>query len=141
VQQPWIGHGFDAAWKVIPPFGSDQFDAAHAHNELLQQFYAYGAAGVCMFIGIYSGMYRQIRRLARGRSRTFFLSLLLFVLVRGTADTERFDLSFPLWAIALVSVLIAHVHVAAEKNSKVALDRRLQVAPASVESAQIVIPL
>jgi len=46
VQRPWIGHGFDSAWKVIPPFGRDQFEPAHAHNELLQQFYAYGLVGV-----------------------------------------------------------------------------------------------
>lgn len=141
VQQPWIGHGFDSAWKVIPPFGSDQFDAAHAHNDLLQQFYAYGTAGVCIFIGIYTSIYRQIRRLARGAARTFFFSFLVFVLVRGTADTDRFDLSFPLWAIILISVLIGHVRVAAEENSDVALARQVQLAAVSVESAQNVIRL
>ncbi len=108
VQQPWIGHGFDSAWKVIPPFGPDQFEAAHAHNELLQQFYAYGLVGIFMFIGIYSSMYRHIRRLAAGPDKTFFLAFLLFVLVRGTADTERFDLSLPMWAIIMASLLIEH---------------------------------
>jgi O-antigen ligase len=52
VQQPWIGHGFDSVWKVVPTFGPDQFEAAHAHNELLQQFYAYGLIGIGMFAGI-----------------------------------------------------------------------------------------
>lgn len=99
IQQPWIGHGFDSAWKVIPPFGPDQFEAAHAHNELIQQFYAYGLVGVCLFTGIYWSLHRNIHRLARGSRKTFFLAFLIFVLVRGTADTERFDLSFPLWAI------------------------------------------
>ena len=110
VQQPWIGHGFDSAWKVIPPFGPDQFEAAHAHNELLQQFYAYGLVGIVMFIGIYSNIYRHIRRLATGPVRTFFLAFLLFVLVRGIADTERFDLSLPLWAIVMISLLVEHAH-------------------------------
>jgi exopolysaccharide production protein ExoQ len=108
VQQPWIGHGFDSAWMVVPPFGYDNFQAAHAHNELLQQFYAYGAVGIFMFAGIYFSLYRHIRRLAKGPLRTFFFAFLLFVLVRGGADTERFDLSLPMWAIILLSILIEH---------------------------------
>ena len=112
IQQPWIGHGFDSAWKVIPPFGSDQFEAAHAHNELIQQFYAYGLVGICLFTGIYWSLYRHIHRLMRGPRKTMFLAFLIFVLVRGTADTERFDLSFPLWAIVMVSLLIEYAHSA-----------------------------
>jgi exopolysaccharide production protein ExoQ len=108
VQQPWIGHGFDSAWKVIPPFGPDQFEAAHAQNELLQQFYTYGAVGLCMFIGIYGGIYRHIRMLVKGPEKTFFFSFLLFIVVRGTADSDRFDLSLPLWAILMISILIDH---------------------------------
>jgi O-antigen ligase len=106
LQQPWIGHGFDSVWKVVPPFGPDQFEAAHAHNELLQQFYAYGVVGVCMFIGIYGSFYRHIRRLAVGPLRTYLLAFLIFILVRGIADTERFDLSLPMWAIVMFSLLI-----------------------------------
>jgi len=106
VQQPWIGHGFDSAWMVVPPFGPDKFEAAHAHNELLQQFYAYGAVGIVMFAGIYFSLYRHIRRLAKGPLRTFLIAFLLFVLVRGGADTERFDLSLPMWAIVMLSLLI-----------------------------------
>lgn len=111
VQRPWIGHGFDSAWKVIPPFGRDQFEAAHAHNELLQQFYAYGLVGVILFIGIYFSIFRHIRRLGAGPTRSFFLAFLIFVLVRGLADTERFDLSLPLWAILLVSLLVEQARV------------------------------
>ena len=106
VQHPWIGHGFDSAWKVVPPFGPDQFEAAHAHNELLQQFYAYGLVGVCMFTGVYLSFYMHIRSLTKGPLRTFFFAFLLFVLVRGGADTERFDLSLPMWAIVMLSLLI-----------------------------------
>lgn len=102
IQQPWIGHGFDSAWKVIPPFGGDRFEAAHAHNEVLQQFYAYGACGVVLICGIYGSLFLRILRVAGARQRTFFLALLIFVLVRGLADTDRFDLSLPLWAIVVV---------------------------------------
>jgi exopolysaccharide production protein ExoQ len=115
VQQPWIGHGFDSVWKVIPPFGADQFEAAHAHNEVIQQFYAYGLVGVGLLTAIYGSFYRHIRRLAAGPFRTFCFAFLLFVLVRGFADTERFDLSFPLWAIVILSLLIDQARARQEK--------------------------
>jgi O-antigen ligase len=104
LEQPWIGHGFHSVWKVIPPFG--EFEARHAHNELLQQFYAYGVAGVGMLIALYGSVLRQIRRLSEGSLRTFLLGLLLFTLVRGLADTEAFDLSLPLWAIAMIGGIL-----------------------------------
>jgi hypothetical protein len=124
VERPWIGHGFDSAWNVIPPFGPDQFEAAHAHNEILQQFYAYGLVGIVMFIGIYSSIYRHIRRLAAGPVKTFFLAFLLFVLVRGIADTERFDLSLPLWAIVMISLLVEHARATDDDAIAESLARR-----------------
>jgi exopolysaccharide production protein ExoQ len=106
VEQPWIGHGFDSMWKVIPPFGSDQFEARHAENELLQQFYAYGIIGIAMLIALYGSLYRQIRRLPRGPVKVVFRSILLFVVVRGLAEAEPFDLLLPLWLIVLISSLV-----------------------------------
>lgn len=108
LQQPWFGHGFDSVWKVVPPFGPEQFEAPHAHNELLQQFYAYGVIGIFIFGGIYTSLYRQIRRLANDPTKHFFFAFLLFVLVRGLAESDRFDLSLPLWAVLLVSALVEH---------------------------------
>ena len=116
IQQPWIGHGFDSAWKVIPPFGPDQFEAAHAHNELIQQFYAYGAVGVCLFTGIYWSLYRHIRRMVRGPQKTFFFAFLIFILVRGIADTDRLDLSLPMWSIVMIGLLIEEAHPAEEST-------------------------
>ncbi len=107
VEQPWIGHGFHSVWKVIPPFGIDQFEARHAHNEVLQQFYAYGVVGVVTLVGLYGSFFRQVRRLPTGRLKPLLFALLLFVVVRGLTDTEVFDLSLPLWAIAMFSVLIS----------------------------------
>jgi O-antigen ligase len=106
VEKPWIGHGFNSVWKVVPPFGPDQFEAAHAHNEVVQLFYAYGVVGIALFAGVYGSFLSQIRRLDKGPDKTFFLAFLLFILVRGTGDTERFDLSLPLWAIVMFSLLI-----------------------------------
>jgi hypothetical protein len=135
VQQPWIGHGFDSAWKVIPPFGPEQFEAAHAHNELIQQFYAYGLLGICLFTGIYWSVYRHIHRLARGPRKTFFLAFLMFILVRGIADTERLDLSLPLWAIVMISLLIEHVRNLPEPTCRNATAGRLPVAVFSRDSS------
>jgi exopolysaccharide production protein ExoQ len=106
LDRPWFGHGFHSVWKVIPPFGADQFEARHAHNELLQQFYTYGVAGVFILIGIYCSFYRQVRRLPPSSLKTLMFGLLVFALVRGIADTEPFDLSFPLWAIAMFSAIM-----------------------------------
>lgn len=107
LERPWLGHGFDAVWKVIPPFGSDQFETWHAHNELLQQFYAYGVVGVVLLIGIYGSFYRQIRRVSRPELKTLLAGLIVFIVIRGLGDTERFDLSMPLWSIALLSLTLA----------------------------------
>jgi O-antigen ligase len=105
LEQPWIGHGFHSVWKVIPSFGD--FEARHAHNELLQQFYAYGVVGVFMLFGLYGSFYCQLRRLPAGFVKALLLSLLIFVLVRGLADTEPFDLSLPLWLITMISLDLA----------------------------------
>ncbi|MFZ1014433.1 MAG: hypothetical protein WAN28_13910, partial [Terracidiphilus sp.] len=109
---PWIGHGFHSVWKVVPPFSED-FEARHAHNELLQQFYAYGAIGVVMVVGLYGSLVRQIRAMARSPLRAYAGGLLVFILVRGLADTEPFDLSLPLWAVTLFSAIFFY-SVAAE---------------------------
>ncbi len=105
LDRPWIGHGFHSFRNVIPPFGT--FEAWHAHNELLQQFYAYGVTGVLLMISLYVSFYRQLKRLAPPSLKPLLFSLLVFILVRGMGDTERFDLSFPLWSIALISLTLA----------------------------------
>jgi len=104
-EKPWIGHGFNSMWKVVPTFG-DGFEARHAENDLLQQFYSYGAAGIVLLTGLYASLYRQLRRLSNKPVRMVFLSLLLFILVRGFAEAEPFDPLLPLWAIALFGILI-----------------------------------
>ncbi len=102
---PWIGHGFDAWWKVVPPFGNQFFEARHAENEMLQQFYAYGVVGVVLLAGIYGGLFRQLRRLPASPAQAVFLSLLIFVLVRGLAEADAFDLLLPLWSVVLISAM------------------------------------
>ena len=113
LEQPLIGHGFDSMWKVVPPFGPEKFEARHAENELLTQFYAFGMVGVCLLIGIYGSLYRQIRRL-QGPVKIVLLSLLSFVVVRGVAEAEPFDLLLPLWSIVLISLLVERMSTVGE---------------------------
>jgi exopolysaccharide production protein ExoQ len=108
LDHPIAGHGFDSMWKVIPPFGPEAFEARHAENEVLQQFYAYGAAGVILLAGIYWSLWLAMRRLPRGPLRVALSSILVYVLVRGIAEAEPFDLLLPLWSIVVLSLLIEH---------------------------------
>ena len=104
LEKPWIGHGFDSMWNVVPVFGT--FEARHAENELLQQFYSFGVAGIVMLCGLYGSLYRKIRRLPQGPVKIIFVSILLFVIVRGFAVADPFDLLLPLWAIVLITMLV-----------------------------------
>ena len=106
LEKPWIGHGFDSMWKIAPPFGPDRFEPRHAENELLQQFYAYGVAGIVMLAGLYGSLYGNIRRLQQGSVKILFTSMILFILVRGFAEAEAFDLLLPLWMIVLIGMLV-----------------------------------
>lgn len=99
---PWIGHGFDSMWKVMPPFGVDRFQARHAENELLQQLYAYGVAGCVLFLAIYISLFRLLRRCADPRLRPLLKALLLFIVIRGLAEAEPFDLLLPIWLLILL---------------------------------------
>jgi exopolysaccharide production protein ExoQ len=104
--KPWFGNGFDSMWKVVPPFGPDRFEARHAENELLQQFYAYGVVGVVMLCAIYGSLFRKIRAFEPGSMKMIFLTIMIFIVIRGLAEAEPFDLILPLWAIVLFSTII-----------------------------------
>lgn len=105
LERPWFGHGFDSLWKVAPVFGT--FQARHAENEVLQQLYAYGAAGVAVMAGVYGSLALGIRRLAQERTRVLLLAVVLFVLVRGLAEAGPFDLLLPLWLVLLLGARVA----------------------------------
>ena len=103
LDKPWFGNGIDAMWKVFPPFGKEMFEARHAENELLQQFFSYGVAGVIMLLGLYGSLFRRIVAMPKGLPRAILLGVVLFVVVRGFAEAEPFDLLLPLWIIALLA--------------------------------------
>ena len=103
LEKPWFGNGFDAMWKVFPPFGYDLFEARHAENELLQQFFAYGVVGVILLGGIYGSLFRALRQIDSAQTRLALGAILMFVLIRGLAEAEPFDLLLPLWAVTLLT--------------------------------------
>lgn len=106
LKRPWIGNGFDAMWKVAPPFGGELFEARHAENELLQQFFAYGLCGIVLLIGVYGSLYRRIRCSPHAPERIALTSFLVYVAIRGLAEAEPFDLLLPLWLITALSLLL-----------------------------------
>jgi exopolysaccharide production protein ExoQ len=108
LEQPWIGHGFHSFRNVVPNFGP--FEPWHAHNELLQLFYAYGAVGILLFFVVYGSLFLQIRRLRLSSHKALFYGLLLFIVIRGLADTDRFELTLPFWFVFLISSLMMHLN-------------------------------
>jgi len=105
LKKPILGNGFYSYRFVVPAFGT--FEAQQAHDELLQQFFSFGAVGALLTIALYWLFFRQIRRAGRSHLKTLAATLLLFALIRGLTDTQNFDLSFPLWLMAMLSILLA----------------------------------
>ena len=60
-----------------------------------------------MLTGLYLSFYRQARKLREPSLRVLLLGLLVFVIIRGLTDTETFDLTLPLWSIAMFSAIMA----------------------------------
>jgi exopolysaccharide production protein ExoQ len=123
LEKPLLGHGFYAYRFVVPPFGT--FEATHAHNELLQQFFALGALGALLVIALYWTFFRQIRRAPPSNLKTLAATLLIFAFLHGITDTLPFDLSFPLWLMAMLSILLA---------SRIAMQNQSALAAADGES-------
>jgi O-antigen ligase len=105
VKNPILGNGFYSYRFVVPPFGT--FEAQQAHDELLQQFFAFGVIGAIFTVAIYWVFFRQIRRSPASHLKTLAGTLLLFALIRGLTDAQSFDLSFPLWLMTLLTILLA----------------------------------
>ncbi len=101
---PWAGHGFDSFRNLIPAFGP--FEPVHAHNELIQQFFEFGAIGILLFLGVHSSFYNLLRRSSADSLQPLAFNVLIFSLLRGAADTLSYGYSFPLWLIACLAVCL-----------------------------------
>lgn len=105
VEKPWLGHGFDSFRWVFPPI--DHFQPWQAHNEFLQQFFAYGVTGVLVVGGVYCAFYRQVHLSIQSSLKHLAMAMLILAVVRGLVDTDRFELCFPLWLMTLLSLSLA----------------------------------
>jgi exopolysaccharide production protein ExoQ len=105
LEKPWFGHGIYSFKALIPVLGG--FAAVHAHNEVLQQFFEYGVAGVAIAIGLHWLFLRHARRAPASELRTLALTLFLFALLHGLTDTVPFGFSYPLWLLAPLSFCLA----------------------------------
>jgi exopolysaccharide production protein ExoQ len=87
-------------------------------------------AGIILMAGFYTSVFLQIRQLPRGPAKTFFQGLLIFVLIRGLADTEPFDLSLPLWFVCLITpVLMQWAAQPHERQSALATTSPMPLVP------------
>ena len=107
MERPWFGYGFDSFRWVVPPLG--EFQPGHAHNELIQQFFAYGIVGLIVVGAVYWTFYRQVRVSRNTGLKSLAMAMLILVLVRGLVDTDRFQLCFPLWLVTMLSMALARV--------------------------------
>lgn len=105
MEKPWFGHGFDSFRWVFPPF--ENFQPWHAHDEWIQQLFAYGVVGLAVVLGVYISFYRRIRASRNRALKSLATAILILVLVRGIVDTDRFELCFPLWLMTMLSISLA----------------------------------
>jgi O-antigen ligase len=103
--KPWLGHGFDSFRWVFPPF--ENFQPWHAHNEWIQQLFAYGVIGLVVVIAVYISFYQRVRASRNAPLKSLATAILILVLVRGLVDTDRFELCFPLWLMTMLSIALA----------------------------------
>lgn len=104
-ERPWLGHGFYSIRSVVPNFG--EFEAWHAHNDFLQQFFSYGIVGLLLSLVIYASFYRHLRRSPTSPQLGLASALLVYALLHGLTDANHADLMLPscmiLWFAEWVS--------------------------------------
>jgi hypothetical protein len=106
LEHPWLGHGIFSYHALIPAFG--KLEPLHAHNELLQQFFEYGALGLAVTLALHFSLFRAGWRLSPAPYARLSMVLVLFALIRGMADTINIGLSLPLWLFAALAIAMTH---------------------------------
>lgn len=105
IKTPWLGHGLYSIRAVLPWVGD--FQPWHAHNEFLQQFFAFGILGISLYTVMYLSFVRDLRRHAKSPFSTLAGALMIFALVRGFGDTEIVSVNYPLWLLILFSATLS----------------------------------
>jgi len=55
---------------------------------------------------VYGSLYRRVRKISQRPQSVALTAFLVYILVRGIAEAEPFDLLLPLWLIAALAFLI-----------------------------------
>jgi O-antigen ligase len=98
LDQPIIGHGV-YSYRTFAPIqdtGEWDFQAWHAHNEFLQQWFAYGLVGVILSMLIYWKFFRTCLAYWHHAIGSLGFALLLYFILHGLTDANHIELSFPL---------------------------------------------
>ncbi|HEY3930526.1 MAG TPA: O-antigen ligase family protein [Candidatus Koribacter sp.] len=111
-QTPLLGRGFYSYRFVIPVLGD--FEPWEAHNEVLQQFFCYGVAGLAIYLGLNVSLIRSTMRRRKSRMAVLAFAVIIFAVARGVLDTERFDVNFPLWLTTLFAIYFHHPNLESE---------------------------
>jgi exopolysaccharide production protein ExoQ len=77
--------------------------------------YAYGILGSVLFIGIYVSLFRSIQQFPDIKLRPLLKMFFFFVVIRGLAEAEPFDLLIPVWLLLLLGSFTPHTED--ERNS------------------------
>ncbi len=101
-ETPWIGHGFYSYRSIVPLFG--EFEAWSAHNDLLQQFFAYGVIGVLLAGAVYLSFLRHLRRSRPSPELSLAFAVLIFGLIHGLTEANHIDLALPARLMVLLAV-------------------------------------
>ena len=116
IEKPWIGHGFYSLRALMPAFDNGNFEPWHAHNELLQEFFEYGALGIVVTVGAYRSLLYAARRVTRhalkvlpGSQRPYnklVFTILLFTVIHGLTESMNFGLTIPLWLFGALAIAL-----------------------------------
>jgi exopolysaccharide production protein ExoQ len=104
MEHPWLGSGFYSFRALIPDLGG--YQARHAHNELLQQFFELGLLGVFVSVGLYVSFFLAARRDVQSPYRRLIFTILVFVMVHGLTETVSFGFTVPLWIFASMAIAL-----------------------------------
>jgi exopolysaccharide production protein ExoQ len=113
-ERPIIGHGFYSYRTLVPLFGT--FEAVHAHNELIQQWFTYGAVGVFLAAMVYVSFYRNVRGM-RSLPADLGWCMLIFSLIRGIGEANHVELCFPLALLFTLTMWTAEANPVQEAHS------------------------
>ncbi|MCW6509032.1 O-antigen ligase family protein [Lichenifustis flavocetrariae] len=105
-ERPWLGHGFDASFRVADAAGTpagrpgeEVIQGIHPHNQLLQVWIDFGAVGAVAVLAMIAHLFASLRGLSP-RDRAPRLAFLASATMMGLVGVQAWD---PWW-LATIAV-------------------------------------